>query len=102
MTAWDDETVIANSKNFTAGESASALADGYHTPAVCVSLESLDGNADDTITVAFTGAAGDYDIDSRTLSEPGSYVVDAPQCESVSVTSTNGAVITAEVRNNPR
>lgn len=102
MVAWDDATVLADSQTFTAGDSESALVEDYHSPAVCVALENLEGNADDTITIEITGAAGTYQVDSRTLGSTGSYVVDVPQCKSVSVTSANGSTISSEVRNNPR
>lgn len=102
MPAWYDSTVIADSATFNAGETQSANAEQYHTPAVCVNLESLEGNADDTITVEFVGDAATYEADSRTLSGTGSYVVDVPQCDQVEVTSANGSTISAEVRNNPR
>ena len=102
MPARDAAAVIADSKTFTAGETATALIDGYHTPAICVSLENLEGNADDTVTIAIVGDAGTYEVDSRTLSGTGSYVVDVPQADSVELTSTNGTTISAEARNNPR
>jgi hypothetical protein len=102
MAAWDDPTVIANSKTFNAGETAEALVDDYHTPAVCVSLESLEGSADDTITVEIDGTATTYEADKRTLNSTGSYIVEVPQADAVSVTSANGTTITAEARNNPR
>jgi len=99
---WYDSTTIADSKTFNADETASASVEQYHTPAVCVALENLEGNADDTITVEVVGDAGTYEVDSRTLSETGSYVVSAPQADSVQVTSVNGTTISAEARNNPR
>ena len=102
MPAWDDSTVLADSKAFNGGETVSASVAGYHTPAVCVVLESLGGSADDTITVEIVGAAGTYEVDSRTLSQTGSYVVDVPQADSVKLTSANGTTISAEARNNPR
>lgn len=102
MTAWDDDTTIANSKTFQAGETASADVEGYHSPAVCVNLESLNSNAEDTITIGIVGAAATYDVDSRTLSSLGSYVVDVPQCDRVEVSSSNGTTLSCEARNNPR
>ncbi len=102
MSAWDDSTVIADSSSFTAGEPQSASIDDYHTPAVCVALEDLGGSTDDTLTIEFVGAAGTYEIDQRTLSSTGSYVVDVPQCKQIQLTSSNGTTISAEVRNNPR
>lgn len=102
MPKWYAEAVIADSATFGASETKSANVEQYHSPAVCVSLENLEGSADDTITVAIIGAAGTYEVDSRTISSTDSYVVDVPQCESVEVTSTNGTTISAEARNNPR
>lgn len=102
MPAWNATEVLADSESLTAGESVTALIDGYHTPAVCVSLEDLGGAADDTLTISIVGDAGTYAVDSRTLSETSSYVVDIPQCDSVELTSTNGTTISAEARNNPR
>ncbi|MFC4549384.1 MULTISPECIES: hypothetical protein [Halorussus] len=102
MPAWDASTVLATSKTFGASETVSASVDGYHTPAVCVALEGLNGNADDTITIEIVGDAGTYDVDSRTLNATGSYVVDVPQADTVQLTSANGTTISAEVRNNPR
>jgi len=101
MPAWYDSTVIADSQTFAADETASASVDRYHTPAICVALENLEGNADDTLTIEIVGAAGTYEIDSRTLSETGSYVVDVPQVDEVQLTSANGSTISAEARNNP-
>lgn len=102
MPKWYDSATIADSTAFGAGETKTANVSKYHTPAVCVSLESLDGSADDTITVAITGSVGTYEIDERTLSAAGSYVVDVPQADTVELTSANGTTISAEARNNPR
>ncbi len=102
MSAWNDSTVIADSAAFNADETKSAAVGGYHTPAVCVLVEDLEGNTDDTLTIEFVGAAGTYQKDQRTLSSTGSYVVDVPQCQEVKLTSANGTTISAEVRNNPR
>jgi len=104
MTSWDDETIIADSASLTAGQAASAGSPvgDYHTPVVCVSLEDLEGNAEDTLTIEFDGAAATYLADERTLSSTQTYTVDVPQCEDVSVTSTNGVTYSIEVRNNPR
>ena len=49
-----------------------------------------------------TKTADTYEVDERTLSETGSYIVDAPQADTVQVTSANGTTISAEARNNPR
>ena len=102
MPAWNDSTALADSKTFGAPETVSASVDGYHTPAVCVSLENLEGNADDTLKIEIVGSVSTYEVDSRTLSSLGSYVVDVPQADSVKLTSTNGTTLSAEVRNNPR
>jgi len=102
MTAWNGSTVIADSVSFAAGTSEAASIDGYHTPAICVALEDLEGSANDTITVEVVGDAGTYEIDERTLAATGSYVVDAPQADTARVTSANGTTISAEARNNPR
>jgi len=102
MPAWDASTVIVDSASVAAGTAQRASVDGYHTPAICVSLKDLEGNADDTITVAIEGDAGTYTVDERTLTSTGSYVVDVPQCEGVRVTSSNGTTLSCEARNNPR
>lgn len=102
MPAWDDSTVIADSATFNAGETKTADVDGYHTPAVCVALENLEGNGDDTLTIEIVGDAGTYEVDTRTLSSTGTYVVDVPQADQVELTSANGTTLSAEARNNPR
>lgn len=102
MPTWYDSTTIADSKTFSDSETASAGIVEYHTPAVCVELENLEGNADDTITVEVVGDVGTYEVDSRTLSSTGSYIVNAPQADTVKLTSANGTTISAEARNNPR
>lgn len=102
MPSWYAAAVIADSQTFTAGQTASASIEQYHTPAVCVNLESLEGNTDDTVTIEIVGEAATYEADSRTLSSTGSYVVDVPQANSVEITSTNGTTLSAEARNNPR
>jgi len=102
MPAWNDSVAIADSKTFGAGETATASIDGYHTPAICVDVENLEGNGDDTLTIAIGGDVGTYEVDSRTLANTGSYVVDVPQADSVELTSANGSTISAEARNNPR
>lgn len=98
----DESAVIADSATFGAPETKTANVEQFHTPAVCVNLESLEGNADDTITVEIVGDAGTYEVDQRTLSAAGSYVVDVPQAVTVQVTSANGSTLSAEARNNPR
>ena len=105
MPAWYAAAVLADSKSLTAGEAVTvdfADGSGYHTPVVCVALEDLEGNADDTLTIEFDGAAATYEADSRTLSETQTYTVDLPQCDGVQVTSSNGCTYSIEVRNNPR
>ncbi len=102
MPAWDDSTVIVDSTSLTAGTAETASIEGYHTPAICVELEDLEGNADDTITVEIVGDAGTYTVDERTLSALDGYVVTVPQADTVRVTSSNGTTISAEARNNPR
>ena len=102
MPKWYDSAVIADSASFGAGKTKTADISEYRTPAVCVALESLDGSAGDTITVEVVGSAGTYEVDSRTLSATGSYIVEVPQATTVRVTSANGTIISAEARNNPR
>jgi hypothetical protein len=99
---WHASSVLADSESLTAGEPVALDGVEYHTPVVCVALEDLEGNADDTLTVEFEGAAATYEADERTLSELQSYTVDLPQCEGVQVTSSNGCTYSLEVRNNPR
>ena len=94
--------VLADSKAFAAAETVTADVSQYHTPAICVALEALDGSADDTLTIEIVGDAGTYEVDERTLSAAGSYVVDVPQADEVQLTSANGTTISAEARNNPR
>lgn len=101
MTAWNEAVVLANSESLAAGGETNALTDGLRDPVVCVALEDLEGSADDTLTIEFDGAVGTYEADERTLSETQSYTVGIPQCESVSVTSTNGVTYSIEVRSNP-
>lgn len=102
MPPWYEAHVLANSASLTAGAAETADASKFHTPVVCVKLEDLEGNADDTVTIEFVGAAGTYEADSRTLSSTGSYTVDLPQAKTVRLTSSNGVTYSAEVRNNPR
>jgi len=102
MPAWNDSVVLANSESLTAGTAKTVDNLEYHTPVVCVKLEDLEGNADDTVTIEFDGAAATYEADTRTISSTQSYTVDLPQCEGVSVTSSNGCTYSLEVRNNPR
>lgn len=102
MPAWYDSVTIADSATFGAAETKIASIEKFHTPAICVALEGLGGNADDTLTVEVVGDVGTYEVDERTLSSTGSYIVDAPQADTVRLTSANGTTISAEARNNPR
>ncbi|WP_135852614.1 hypothetical protein [Halorussus salinus] len=105
MPAWHAAAVLADSESLTAGEAVQfnfSSGGGYHTPVVCVALEDLEGNADDTLTIEFDGAAATYEADVQTLSETTTYTVDLPQCEGVRATSSNGCTYSIEVRNNPR
>lgn len=102
MPAWHAHAVIADSATFNADETKTADIQEFHTPAICVALENLEGNGDDTLTVEIVGDAGTYEVDNRTLSATGSYVVDVPQADTVQLTSSNGTTISAEARNNPR
>lgn len=102
MPPWYDHATIADSATFTGGEAKTADISEFHTPAICVALENLEGNADDTLTIEIVGDAGTYEVDSRTLSSTGSYIVDVPQADTVRLNSANGTTISAEARNNPR
>jgi hypothetical protein len=102
MAAWDAAKILADSESLTAGEPVTALIDDFRSPVVCIALESLEGGADDTVTVEFDGAAGTYEADQRTLSETQSFTVELPQCKGVSLTSSNGVTYSAEVRSNPK
>lgn len=104
MPAWNETATLADSKSLTAGTAVSALVEKFRAPVICVALEDLEGNADDTVTIEFVGAAGTYQADQRTLSATdGSddYTVDVPQCEQIKLTSSNGVTYSAEVRANP-
>lgn len=102
MSRWNDHATVADSLTFTAGTPETADISELRDPVALVNLESLGGNADDTITIRVVGAAATYDVDSRTLSATGSYSVDIPQAGSVEVESANGTTISAEVRADPR
>ena len=97
-----DSAVISDSYAYASGETRSADIVGYHSPAVCVSLDDLGGLTDETITIEIVGDAATYQADERTLSSAGTYIVDIPQAIEVQVTSSGGATISAEARNNPR
>lgn len=101
MPAWYASEVLADSESLTAGEGVSAIVSKFRSPVVCIALENLEGSADDTLTIEFEGAAGTYQADERTLAEAQSYTLDIPQCEAVSVTSSNGVMYSIEVRANP-
>lgn len=98
--------IIVDSVTFTAGQTENADVSEFHTPAVCVALENLEGNADDTLTIEIVGDAGTYTVDERTIGGVGGdqseYVVNVPQAKQVKLTSANGTTISAEARNNPR
>lgn len=102
MPPWYDSAIITDSATFAAAETKTASIEEFHTPAICVALENLEGNADDTLTVEIVGDAGTYEVDERTLSATGGYVVDVPQADTVRLTSANGTTLSAEARNNPR
>lgn len=105
MPPWHASTVLADSESLTAGEAVQfdfGSNGGYHTPVVCVALEDLEDNAEDTLTIEFDGAAATYEADEQTLSTTQSYTVALPQCEGVRTTSSNGCTYSIEVRNNPR
>lgn len=98
----DEAEVIADALAFSSGQTEGVDVPGWHTPAVCVSVDDLGGLTDDTITVRAVGDASSYVVDERTASSAESYIVEAPQANRVTVTSANGATISAEARNNPR
>jgi len=101
MVAWNETVILANSESLAAATEVEELISGLRDPVVCVDLEDLEASADDTLTIEFEGAAGTYQADQRTLSEPQSYTIDIPQSEAVSVTSSNGVTYSIEVRANP-
>lgn len=101
MTAWDKSVVIANSESLTAGTPVSVDVADLRSPEVLVALEDLEGAADDTVTIRVVGDAGSYEVDERTLSATGSYIVEAPQAESLEFESANGVTYSAETRANP-
>lgn len=101
MPAWDAVKVIADSEEFTAGETRNALIEGFRTPVVCVALEDIGGLSSDTMTIEIVGEAGTYTADESDRSSAGSYTVEIPQAKSVSVTSSDGATYSIEVRSNP-
>ncbi len=101
MTRWNSAVVVADSTSQTAGDPSTADIAGLRNPTVCVSLEDLEGSADDTATIEFEGDAGWYRADERTLSATESYTVAIPQASQVRFTSSNGVTYSVEVRANP-
>ena len=102
MSRWNKAVTLADSALLAAGTPATKDISDLRDPVVCVALENLGANADDTVTIEIVGAAGTYEVDSRTLNAAGSYTVTIPQATQVSLTSANGATYSAEVRANPR
>lgn len=102
MTRWNASVVLADSESLAPETPIEQAIDGFQSPVVCVVLEDLEAEADDTVTIEFVGAAGTYVADERTLSEPESYTVAVPQCDAVQLTSVNGVTYSAEVRSDPR
>lgn len=98
---WYRATTLADSESLTAGTPVSVATDRIKAPVVAIELEDLEGAADDTITVEVVGEAGTYEIEERTLSEPGSFVVGSVQADWTQITSSNGVTYSAEVRGNP-
>lgn len=95
-----DPVVLADSDSLTAGEPITEPLHGLARPVVCVDLEDLEGNSDDTVTIRFKGEVATYEADQRTLSAPGSYTVDVPRADYVEIESANGVTYSAEVRPN--
>lgn len=95
-----DPVVLVDSDSLTAGDPVSEALHGLAQPVICVNLEDLEGNADDTVTIRFEGEAATYEADTRTLSETGSYTVDLPRADYVEIESANGVTYSAEVRPN--
>lgn len=100
MRQWDAFEVIADSESLEAETAVTADISELTSPTVLVELENLEGNADDDTTIRVVGEAATYEIDSRTLSELGSYTVDIPQADSVEFESSGGVTYSAEVRAN--
>ena len=101
MADWYDSVVVADSESLTAGTAVSEDINRLRSPVVCVSLEDLEGAADDTATIEIVGDAGAYEVDSRALSATGTYTVEAPQAGGIRFTSSNGVTYSVEVRANP-
>lgn len=103
MDAWDAVEVLADSESLDAGTAVTADISELTGPTVLVTLEDLEGSADDTVTIRVVGEAATYQIDQRTISSTdGSddYTVDVPQADTVELESSNGVTYSAEVRAN--
>lgn len=101
MTSWYERSAtLADSESLTSGTPKTADVSGYRSPTVLVSLEDLEGAADDDATIRAVGAASTYQIDTRTLSSTQDYTVDVPQCETIEFESSGGVTYSAEVREN--
>lgn len=100
MDAWDASVILADSDSLDAATAVTGDISEITGPTVLVNLENLEGETDDDATVRVVGAAATYEIDSRTLSETGSYTVDVPQATEVEFESNNGVTYSAEVRAN--
>lgn len=101
MTSWNDSVVLADSTSLTAGTPVSADTADLRNPTVLVALEDLEAAADDTATIRVVGEATTYEVDSRTLSTTGSYIVEVPQATAVEFESSGGVTYSAEVRSDP-
>lgn len=103
MESWDAVAVLADSASLDAATAVTADISEFTNPTVLVTLEGLEGNADDTVTVRVVGDAATYRIDERTVSSTdGSddYTLDLPQADEVEFESSNGVTYSAEVRAN--
>lgn len=98
---WNAAKVIVDSASLTAGSPTDADTSGLIAPTVVVKLEDLEGNADDTLTVRYDGAAATYEAHTVTLSATGTETVDVPQTPRVEIESSNGVTYSAEVRADP-
>ena len=96
-----EKAVIVDSVSLTAGTPETVDTSDVKAPVVCVQLEDLEGAADDTVTVEMVTPTGTYEVDSRTLSATGSYVVSSTHANQHQITSSNGVTYSAEVRSNP-
>lgn len=101
MDAWDAVRVLADSESLTAGSAVTADISELTNPTVLVTLEDLEGEADDTVTIRVQGEAATYQVDERTISATdGSddYTVDVPHGDTLEFESANGVTYSAEVR----